>query len=212
MATCRATVNRALRKLGKLAAGREARDADATDVLESLRGLYRSLINSGTLGRGREVIPTSDYTANENERIFRNSDVTGAIEITLPELVRDTLGMPAEYGSRWVPPASTTDADLRPPRDGAFVVISDAYSGETQEYIYDGTLCRWFLLSDLTLDDTAPLSHRDPDGLAAMLASQIADEFGGDVLPATGRLAALFQTNLTHRWGMPRREAYGTYY
>lgn len=212
MATCRAVVNGALRKLGKLASGREARSTDATDALASLKGLYRSLIDSGAFGRLRDVVPVGDYTAHENERIFRNSDVDVEIEITLPELVRESLGSPAEYGSRWVPPASVADADLRPPRDCSVVVISDAHSGETQEYIYDGSIRRWIQIGDLGLDDLAPLSTRDEDGLKAALALQIADEYGGDVTGATSRLAGIFRSNLVSGFSRPRREAYGSFY
>lgn len=212
MGTCRAIVNGALRKLGKLASGREARSPDATDALESLKGYYRSLINSGAFGRLADVVPTSDYVAGENQRIFRSSEAPGAIEITLPELVQETFGGPAEYGSRWTPPASTTtNRDTRPPRDGSVVIITDAYSGETQEYIYDGSHRRWIMIGDLGLDDLAPLSVRDEDGLRAALAMQIADEYGGEVTPVTQRLAAAYRSNLIHRWHAPRRESYGVY-
>lgn len=204
-------MNGALRKLGKLGSGREARSTDANDALNSLKGLYRSLLNAGTFGRLRDVVPTSDYTAGENERVFRSSDSPEAMEVTLPELVRDTLGSPAEYGSRWIPPDSVSTSDLRPPRDCSVIVVSDSFSGETQEYIYDGSLRRWFMIGDLGLDDPAPLSNRHEDGLRAMLALQIADEYGGDVTGATQRLASQFHSSLTHRWGTPRLEGYGVY-
>lgn len=210
MATCRETVNGALRKLGKLGAGREARTADATDALESLRGLYRSLINSGAFGRLADVIPTADYTAGENQRIFRNTEAVA--EILLPELVDDVwpYGIIPEYGRRWVPPGQEV-SNQRPPRDCSVVVISDAISGETQEYIYDGTQRKWQGLSGLTLDDPAPLSLRDQDGLKALLAVTIADEYGGELNAATARLAAAFRSDLVHRWSMPRAPAYGVY-
>lgn len=212
MPLCRDIVNGALRKLGKLGAGREPRAADQNDAMEALRNLYKAFIAQGAFGRLRDVSPLADYTAGENERVFRTSSIDDEIEITLPELVRDEFfGSPFDYGSRWVPPSMAQSADLRPPRDCAVVIISDAYSGVNQSYIYDGTDRRWRLLDSLTLDDPAPLSTRDADGLKARLAMQIADEFGGDVSNATLALARSFQSSLVSRWSMPRREQMGVY-
>lgn len=207
---CREIINGALRKLGKLGSGREARSVDASDALESLRGLYRSLINSGAFGRIEDVVPTATYTAGENQRVFRTSSAVE--EIKLPLLVDDIFppGFLPPYGSRWVSPANNTRAQ-RPPRDLSVVIISDSESGETQEYIYDGQRNQWVALFSLDLDDEAPLSYRDADGLKAMLALQIADEYGGDVTAATSRLASLFQSNLVSRWSMPRQPLYGSY-
>jgi len=85
MATSRQVINGALRKIGVLGAGREARTNDAQDALEALRDTYQWLISSGAFGRLRDVVPQSNYTACGNERIFRNeSNVT---TITLPETV-----------------------------------------------------------------------------------------------------------------------------
>lgn len=209
MATCRETVEGALRKLGKLGAGRSARTADLADGLASLKGLYRSLINSGAFGRLRDVIPTADYTANENERIIRNTDDVASIE--LPEFVSDVVvcGDPCDYGSRWVPPGSTA-AD-RPPRDCSVVVINDTVIGTSAEYLYDGQRATWIDISALELDDQAPLSVRDADGLKARLALQMADEYGGQVPPLTVALARSFQSGLVNRWSMPREQTYGTF-
>ncbi|MFC0304396.1 hypothetical protein [Rhizorhabdus histidinilytica] len=88
MASCRDIVNGALRKLGKLGAGREPRLADSQDALEALRGLYRSLITSGAFGRLADIIPTGEtYTAGENQRIFRNSDATLQIDLGRTQLL-----------------------------------------------------------------------------------------------------------------------------
>lgn len=191
MATCRATIKRTLRKLGKLAAGREARSEDATDALESLKGLYRSLINSGAFGRLNDVVPTADYIAGSNERVFRYND--DVLSISIPALV-DAGG------------------ENLPPIDCSVIVIVDAHSGATQEYIYDAHLRQWSSIGDLELDSYAPLSHRDPDGLSAMLAMQIADEYGGDISAATGRLAAAFQSTLTHRFSSPANQVASVFY
>lgn len=209
MATCREVVEGALRKLGKLGAGRSARAPDLNDGFDSLVALYRSFINDGAFGHLRDVTPLSDYTAGENERIFRNS--ASVTSITLPELVPDCwYGSPWEYGSRWVPPGSEVSAD-RPPRDCSVVVISDTDSGLTNEYIFDGQQKLWVDLSNLTLDSEAPLSRRDFDGLKAKLAMQIADEYGGQIGQVTANLANRFQSALVNRASDPLRPRAGIF-
>lgn len=201
MATARDITNGALRKIGKLAGGREPRTQDASDALEALRGLYRQLINSGAFGRLRDVVPTGEeYTAGENERVFRNSDAT--LEITLPELVRrDDPCRPLPYDEEEAYyPNGVTDNAMRPPRDCSIVVISDAFTGQTVHYIYDGQQKLWTPLDGLTLDSTAPLAERDPEGLKALLATQIVDEFGGQLGEMTMRQAMNFQTALITRF------------
>lgn len=86
MATCRQTVNLALRKLGRLAAGREPRQADAQDALDALRSLYTAWIVGGAFGRLRDVCPTGgEYVASGNERVFRTSSSTFTVK--LPEVI-----------------------------------------------------------------------------------------------------------------------------
>jgi hypothetical protein len=210
MATCRAIVNGALRKLGKLAAGREARDADRDDALEALRGLYRFLITSGAFGRLKDVVPTgATYTAGENERIFRNDDAT--LSVTLPEIVRRDCS-PRPYDDECACPSGDVATDMRPPRDGAVVVVSDAFTGVTVHYIYDGQLRLWQSIDGLDVDDAAPLSTRDAEGLKALLATRLVDEFGGAIGPATVQLAGMFQANLTTRFSAPREMSHTEYF
>lgn len=220
-------MNSALRKLGRLGAGREPRTADQTDTLAALQGLYGSWIAAGAFGRLDDVVPTgSVYTASGNQRIYRQSPETLAVE--LPELVSaESLG---DYGhSRTgyygtvitiTEDAGATIIDVQAsqpvgcvsvPRDGAPVVITDQNTGMTAGWLYDGTIKRWERLDMLQLDQQAPRSIADPEGLAAMLALEMADTFGADVGPATQRQAARFQTAMTHRYGMRRETSAGVY-
>lgn len=201
MTTARDITNGALRKIGKLAGGREPRTQDSSDALEALRGLYRQLINSGAFGRLRDVVPTgAAYTAGENERVFRNSDAT--LTIDLPELVRrDQPCGPLPYDEEETHyPDGVVDNAMRPPRDCSVVVISDAFTAQTVHYIYDGQQKLWTPLDGLELDDTAPLSARDPEGLKCLLAMQIVDEFGGQLGDMTARMGANFQSALITRF------------
>lgn len=199
--TCRAIVNGALRKIGKLAGGREPRVQDSSDALEALRGLYRQLITFGAFGRLRDVTPTgAAYTAGENERVFRNSDAT--LSIDLPELVRrDQPCGPLPYDEEDAYyPDGVVDNAMRPPRDCSVVAISDAFTAQTLHYIYDGQQKLWTPIDSLTLEDVAPLAARDPEGLKSLLATQIVDEFGGQLGEMTARAAAFFQSSLVTRY------------
>lgn len=199
---CSEVINGALRKIGKLGSGREPRLADQVDTFNALVGTYRQLISQGSLGRLVDVVPTGDYTAGENERIFRNSDATNTI--TLPEIV-----------SRWTQPRSYIDevdtyglydGSSRPPADCSVVVVSDAFTGIVADFIYDGSIKKWQSLYDLTLSDVAPLSHRNPEGLKAYLAGQVVDEFGGTMGAATMAQAAGFLSGMTHRYDSHRQD------
>ncbi|HEV2816710.1 MAG TPA: hypothetical protein VGW40_05765 [Allosphingosinicella sp.] len=179
-------INKALRKIGVLGAGRTPRDQESDDALETFVSMLRAWITAGTFGRLTEVVPTEDYTAGENERIYRQTG--GVLNITLPALITDD------------------DGTERPPRDCSVVVIIDAFIDATEDHIYDGQRKRWYQLNQLGLTDDAPLSFRDANGLASCLALALADEYGQDVRPATLREAAAFQNGLTHNWSEGRDE------
>lgn len=209
-------MNGALRKIGVLAAGREARAVDRDDTFDALKALYRQMITNGAFGRLRDVIPVSDYTAYENERIFRNSE--DVVSITLPETLRNWVywgdyGIYGIYPYEPVPPATNAiNLDVRTPRDCAVVTIIDKFSGLVSDFIYDGQQKSWQGISDLTLDDEAPLSFRDQLGLQALLATQISDEYGRELGGATQRLAANFQSALINRFSFYEEPVYGEYF
>lgn len=225
MATARTTINTALRKLGVVGAGRDARTSDMADCLVALQGMYTSWIAAGTFGRLRDVIPAGDtYAAYGNERILRENQNT--LNVTLPELVSDA----------WVPDygrerrggyygttitietvGNDTVVTVTPsqpigyattPRDGSAVVITDTVGGQTNSWLYDGTIKRWQGIELLQLDDEAPRSTADPLGLASCLAMEVADQYNGDITQATALAAARYKTALTTRYGMRREEVY----
>lgn len=207
MPTCRDIATGALRKIGVLGAGREPRQVDLDTALVALRGLYRRYVTSGALGRLRDVIPTTDYVAGENERVLRMHD--GCDEVTLPMRVpvAARFGDPFDYGSRWVPPQGTRIEQTRPPRDGAVVQLNDAFTGTETLWIYDGQSNKWQYVTVIALDDQAPLADRDPEGLKAALAMEIADEFGGGLGEVTARRAREFESALAYRWSHDRGPA-----
>jgi len=227
VATCRHIVNSALRKIGRLAAGREPRVADQTDVLAALQGLYGSWIASGAFGRMNDIVPTGTvYTASGNERIYRASLTTLTVE--LPELVSSASygdygrARTGYYGTKItvteVGDIVTVDVQasqpvgcVEPPRDGAPVIITDENTGISAIWLYDGTTKRWDRVDSLQLDNEAPRSAADPEGLAATLAAEIVDDFGAEVGVATLRQLNRYQAAMTHRYGMRRETAAGVY-
>jgi hypothetical protein len=229
----RGVINTALRKLGRLGGGREPRLADQQDTLEALQGLYRSWIASGAFGRLCDVVPTGDYTARPNERIFRRSDAVETIK--LPELISNgswtwnCTQCTLLYDPYCDPildlglcPAVSCDpilglgyqsglSDATTPRDGSVVVISDECSGTTTDFLYDGSTKQWQAVHSLTLDSEAPRSFADPQGLAACLALEVADIFGADVPPTALAQAMRYRTALISRYSMPRIATVGVY-
>lgn len=208
MATCRRVVNTALRKLGRLGAGREPRPADTAECLAALQGLYTTWIDAGVFGRLGDVTPLSDYAAGENQRIVRKAGVT----ITLPERY-GTDSAPRTYSEeRTFYPSEGVDGNWRSPRNGAVVQIVDtAGSGLTRSYVYDRTRLQWVEIEALQLDDEAPMSAGDSEGLAAALAIEVSDTFGAEVGAGTALQATRFKYNLATNPSMPRREVQGVY-
>lgn len=220
-------MNSALRKLGRLGAGREPRVADQTDTLAALQGLYGSWIAAGTFGRVLDVVPTgTTYTAYGNERIYRTSAETLTVE--LPELVSNESG--SDYGHSRTGyygtvitvttvgdetiidvAASQPVGCVAPPRDGAVVMISDQVGGQTAAWIYDGTIKRWQATHILQLDNEAPRSTADPEGLSALLAMEVADMFGAEIGAGTVRQANRFNVALAQRFGMRAEPVAGVY-
>jgi hypothetical protein len=213
MASCLTVVNSAMRKLGILASGREARSIDRDDAFQQLKDMYRQLISQGAFGRLRDVIPLTDYTAYGNERIFRNNSAT--LQITLPETVANWVYW-RDYGVFGIYPSEPSPAtqarNVTTPRDCSVVTIIDAFIPGTFDFIYDGQTKLWQGIYDLTLTSEAPLSFRDPQGLAACLAVQMADEFSGTIGPTTLRQASGFGMQLTSRFSAPAEVIPGVYF
>lgn len=222
MATARETIETALRMIGRLRAGATARNPDAEDGLDALKGLYRAWITSGAFGRMADVIPTTDYTAGENQRIWRKVD-TSTVQITLPDVV-STWNTPLPYDRErdsYVTNYEAVDGNNRPPRDTAVVVIVDELTGIVSDFIYDGMSRQWMAVNGeitggtvqpMTLDSPGPLSLRDPRGLAACLAVEIADEFGADISATTLSTASRFKLGLVTHFSTPRQVATGSYF
>lgn len=176
MPTCREIITRALRKARVYAAGETPSAEDMDDGLDELQNLYETWGANGMFGRLADVITNDDYEAAPNERVT----ITGVATVTIPATIDD-------------------EGEDFPPFDMAFVEVVDTINNTLDRYIYSNG--EWVLISDLGLDDEAPLAVRGRGGLSACLALAYAEEFGAQIGPQVQRQAAAFKTGLSLKYG-----------
>lgn len=224
MVASRAIVSTALRKLGRVGGGRDARPADLNDGFEGLVSLYRGWMATGAFGRMADIAPDQDYTVQGPSRIYHAEGRD--FDVILPEFVTVENGYASYHGSV-VTISQITPLEvqvrvlngqllgshiMRLPRDVTPVIISDYSAGNTIDFLYDATRAKWVPIYNLTLDDEAPLSFRDSNGLASCLAVMLSDQWGADVAPATTLAAHHFRVGLTTRFASPRENVRGIYF
>jgi len=173
----------------------------------ALQGLYMEMIGQGCFGRLNDVTVTAmTYTANEQDRIRTNN--AAGVTITLPDLVTDSTASASVLGF-WpaiLPWGGASDYGFtapstpRAPLDGSCVVITDQLSAFNETYVYESNIANWTRIDGLDLDSIAPFTNRHFEGLAAMLAERMADDFGSQVTPTLMRTVANFKYSLTHRY------------
>lgn len=171
MATCLATVSRALRLARIVALGDEAQDAELDDGMAVLRSIYQRLADTA-LATTTEIYQTVAYVAGENERVYCTATVT------LPELV--------------------DDGQLRRVKDLAAVQFNNNGAG-WQSWISDKG--DWVRVDNLVASDEAPFSDRNEDGLACLVAMEYAGTFGtlAEIDQMTMQKARRFQSQMQPR-------------
>ncbi len=176
MPTCRDIITRALRKARVYAAGEAISNDDMNDGLDELQSLYEQWGSNGMFGKLTDVLTDEDYEASANERIT----ATGSAVITIPT-------------------SFEVDGEDYPPYDTAFVEVIDTVAETVTRYLYESGA--WVTISDLALDDEAPLAGKGRGGLSACLALAYAEEFGEQVGPGVIRQAGSFKTGLSLKQG-----------
>lgn len=214
---------------------REPSDLEFSDSLKVLVAAYRGLITSGAFGRLREVLPQDDYVAGENQRVFRTVNEQQQIELPDLVSGCGTCGykkcegdidvVSSTYSNDYGRGFKSKSSGLRPVRDGSVVVLIDNFSGDMLEAMYDGSTKRWITLTELDTNEdldeedewsvkrlndalalSAPLSHRDYNGLVAYLAMLLADEFGAELTPLIMEQARQFKINLVQNYSFYKPE------
>jgi hypothetical protein len=204
--TVRDVCTKAFRKLGVLRAGGEMRAADAEDARASLQSFYLECISKGSFGRVQDIAfsRSGTFTSGTNQHIIVVTE--DEVQIDLPST------LPADCWWNWKPwrdygwglniPMGG-DPSVAVPRDRSVVSVTSQYSDIRATYIYDGTAQRWMRVDVLELNDEAPLSARGADGLAAVLAIRLSEEFGSSLIsPVTLQAANSYKTALVTHYGV----------
>ena len=171
MATCSDIIARALVLSKAVARGAEPSADEEADAMKALLSIYQRLADTA-LSTETERYETANYTAEEGERIYCTAIVTL--------------------------PTTIDDGDTRRPLDLAAVQYQDTTTSSAwRTYISDkGT---WTRIDNLTEASTAPFADRNQDGLASLLAVEIAHEYGLEISPATMLQARRFQSQMQPR-------------
>lgn len=174
MSTCLDIVRRAMR----LAAGETGVPAgrEAEDALQRLQSVILGLPGLLHNGAWRDRFVSDAYTAKEFDRIT----VTAPGAVTLPATI-------SEYG------------ETRLPLDLAKVQILGS-ADNAGLWLYSVSKGAWGKASGLGLEDESPFGDEDDEGLAALLAVALVDEFGGEVSDATIRAATASKASLRSRF------------
>jgi hypothetical protein len=210
VATTRDIITSALKKLGVLRAGGTASDGAATDALSSLSSYYQELITNGTCGRVWDIPLSRSFDGNAGVNQHINILTEDPVTIDLPSIV------PYTYWNTWRPyrdygwglnvPIGGDNGDNVPP-DKAVVRITSEFDENRATYIYDGTIQRWMRIDNLTLDSEAPLSARNSDGLAAVMAIRLADQYGDTLISqATPMAANRYRLAMVTNYGNPETQ------
>jgi hypothetical protein len=212
MSTFRKIITSAHRKLGLVGEGQKLTQYAFSDALETSQGLLRGWITSGAFGRLRDVMPAGDYTAGENERVYRTGNDPKQ-KIELPSTVTDKVACFSDYGRH-----SFISEHQRAVRNGAVITIADKNTGRVIDFIYDGQQKVWFPIYELSVDydpDTdihadaklnrilameCPIAYGDPNGFACCIAIQIAADYGSPIPDPVKDAARNFTIALTHSY------------
>lgn len=173
-------IDRAMRAMGAIAAGKAASGNDAADGLRALQ----DTINDLPLlmdGQWADVFLTdaSAYEAEDGERIFTNGY---AATITLPATYTDDNGQTVAT------------------QDCARVQIIGADHDQAGVWVYTASKGSWARVDELAITDDSPFGKEDDSGLAALVAVSLAGEYGAEVSEITVNRAARCQSGFRARF------------
>lgn len=179
------TVIQLLRRARRLLMS-DTSEPTAQEGADGLAAFQAMLWTLPALGMGdpglTPVLLTDDtaYEAGEDELITYTGTNPDGAPITLPTTITSEQGC---------------TIDPRAPRNGARVQIAGG-----SQYLYVITRGAWVDLSGLAVNDDSPLGPEHDEGLAAMLAVRIADEYDAQPKAATVAMAARAERDLHVRF------------
>ena len=192
MATVRATVTRAMRKLRLVASGDEPTAAELADGVAVVQGIFDAWAAGGMFGRlDRQLGNASAY----EPVVLLWESLPGDTSVELPVRLRDP-----ETG------------DTVPPADLSYIEVVDETTGVRKAYLWDARKAAWGRVDALTADSAMPLSGRSAEGLAAVVATRLAEEFGQSPGPWLVREAGGFLQAMATRYGETRETTQADYF
>jgi hypothetical protein len=190
MATCRYTIKRGLQKLAIIAPGDDPDASEADTGLAVLQGLFDAWANAGMFGR----LDVDSIAGIEADDVVSVALPESGAPVSLPIVVKDSDG-----------------EDVLPP-DLAYAEYVNTSTSERRAYLFDRRMAKWTRIDTLTLDSECPLSRRNSEGMAAVLAVYMAGDFGVTPGPLVVRQAGSFQLALSTRMGEPRVETTAAFF
>lgn len=186
MVTCRDTIQTALQMARVVALGEEPSASELDAGMTALQGMFERWIAAGMFGRLTDRYETTDVEADERDRLWV-SDGTGE---TVPAMTLPTT------------------VDDRKPRD---LTIIERFNGNRSVSLWDRD--QWVELLDLTPESLTPLAGRGRTGIAACLAMEFVEMFGGDTITASvARMAASFRVSLATKLGTTQDASEAAYF
>ncbi len=199
MATVRATITRALRKLRILPAGGQPKASELADGVTVVQGLFDGWGSGGMFGRLSTIIgddgDTVSFGTDEYLEVILWEATVDDPAVELPVRVRDIF----------------TD-ETRTPPDLSYSEVVDEETGTRKAFLWDARQARWVRVDNLTADSVMPLSGRGSEGLAAVLAMRMAEEYGAQVGPLVVREAGAFLQAMSTRYGEQRQTNTADYF
>jgi hypothetical protein len=189
MATCRAIIKRALQKLAIIAPGNDPEASEADTGLAVVQGLFDGWGSGGMFGR---VI--NGLAGIDPDTIVSTALPEPGAPVELPILVRDS------------------DGEEVPPPDLAYAEHVDETTSDRRAYLYDGRMAKWVRVDALTLDSDCPLARRNSEGMAAVVAVAMAEDFGVTPGPRLTVQAGQFLFGMSARYGEKRRVGTAVYF
>lgn len=190
-ATVRQTITRALRKLRVVASGDEPTAAELADGLSVVQGMFDAWATGGMFGRLNTLLGddgTVSFGTDEYLEVVVWEAPDGDATVELPVRVRDIY-----------------TNETRTPPDLAFAELVDETTGNRKTFIWDARQAKWVRLDNLTVDSVMPLAARSTEGMAAVVAMKLSEEFGAQLGPLVAREAGAFLQAMSTRYGEQRQ-------
>lgn len=194
MATLLQVIQSGYRKSGLVAAGVSIGNREKETGLEILRQWFLKALADDLFGQLTDVYKSSNYTAGEFERIYKQ----GAITVTFPATIVDV----------WT-------GQTRQPLDGVLVVVVDPVTNIPDARVYDATRGLWesiLIAEDAPMSTYCPMSFRYYTALSDILSALILGENDKPISPIRARMASMGKQSLATRYSSGRGPVPGVYY